>query len=205
MTYSSLVADIQAYCERDDETFLAQIPRFIMMAENKLASMVRGLGYLRNVNGALTAHDPVLEKPARWRETSSFILVTSSGRVVLRPRTYEFCTAYAPDRTVYGQPVYYADYGYEHFLLAQTPDIAYTFELNYFERPEPLDDSNQVSWTTQYAPQLLLLACLVEAYTFLRRPEKVVENQQLFQEAATMVSGESTRRQVDHTVIRSPE
>lgn len=205
MTYSSLVEDIQNYAERSDTGFIAQVPRFIMMAENRLATTVRGLGFLRIVTGSLTAHSSTLVKPTRWRETSSLGIITATGRKFLRPRTYEFCRAYAPDPTAYAEPRYYADYGYEHFLLAGTPDIAYNFELSYFERPEPLDSNNQTSWTTQYAPQLLLYASLLEAQPYLKNPERIAEFKGLFEEAAGLVSGESTRRQVDHTVIRSPE
>jgi hypothetical protein len=37
------------------------------------------------------------------------------------------------------------------------------------------------------------------------RQEKLMEYKSLYEEAAGLVSGESTRRQVDHTIIRSPE
>jgi hypothetical protein len=205
MTYNSLLTDVAAYAERSDSDFATQVPRFVMMAENRLASTIRGLGFLRNVSGTLTLQDPQLVKPNRWRETASFGIVTNSGRVWLKPRTYEFCREFAPDPTAYAQPRYYSDYGYEHFLLAATPDLAYAFELNYFERPEPLDDNNQTSWTTQYAPQLILYATLMEAQPFLQRPEQYMTYKALYEEAAGLVAAESTRRQVDHTIIRSPE
>jgi hypothetical protein len=205
MNYTSLVSDIQAYAERSDDEFIAQVPRFIMLAENRLASNIRGLGYLRNVTGNLTNGNPQLAKPARWRETASFAIVTSAGRVWLKPRTYEFCRAYCPDPAVTGQPKYYSDYGYEHFLFAATPDTDYAIELNYYERPEPLDASNQTSWTTQYAPQLILYASLMEAQPYLQRPERYAEFKNLYEEAAGLISSESTRRQVDHTIMRSPE
>jgi hypothetical protein len=175
MTYDSLVSDIEVYAENTNAAFLTQIPRFIMLAENRLASTIRGLGYLQNVTGTLTLHDGTLVKPNRWRETSSFSITDDGERTFLKPRTYEFCRAYAPNDSVYYKPVYYSDYGYEHFLLAGAPDQAYPFELNYFERPEPLDATHQTSWTTQYAPQLLLYASLLEAQPYLMRQEKLME------------------------------
>lgn len=205
LTYDSLITDVLAYTERNNSAFAAQIPRFIMLAENKLATTVRGLGYLDIVTGFLTINNGTLVKPARWRETSSFSIVTPTGRKYLVPRTYEFCRAYAPSPAVYSEPKYYADYGYEHFFIAGIPDSAYAFELAYFQRPEPLDATNQTSWTTQYAPQLLLYATLLEAQPYLKNPERTAEFKQLYDEAAQLVSGESTRRQVDHTTLRSPE
>jgi len=35
MTYDSLVSDVELYAERHDAEFIDQIPRFIMMAENR--------------------------------------------------------------------------------------------------------------------------------------------------------------------------
>jgi hypothetical protein len=205
MTYDSLVEDIQVYAERDDTTFVDYIPRFIMLAENRLATTIRGLGYLQIVNGTMTAQNPVFQKPNRWRETASISIVTDNGRVYLQPREYEFCRAYTPVTATYGQPRYYADYGYENFLVAMTPDEAYPFELSYFERPEPLDTTNQTSWTTQFAPQLLLYSSLLEAQPFLMNNDKLALWKSLYEEAAAQIAGESTRRQVDHTIIRSPE
>lgn len=205
MTYDSLVSDIISYAERNNAEFTAQVPRFIMMAENKLASTIRGLGYLQVVESAMVLHESSYQKPTRWRETASLSITTDSGLVYLKPRTYEFCRAYTPTTTAYGQPRYYCDYGYEHFLVAAVPDDAYPFELMYFERPDPLSDTNQTSWTTQYAPQLLLYSSLLEAQPYLKNPEIVAQYQGLFNEAAQMVANESTRRQVDHTEIRSPE
>jgi hypothetical protein len=80
LTYSSLVTDISAYTERSNTAFTDQIPRFIMLAENKLATTIRGLGFLRIVTGNLTIHDGTLVKPARWRETSSLSIISPTGR-----------------------------------------------------------------------------------------------------------------------------
>jgi hypothetical protein len=79
LTYDSLVADIQNYAERNDEPFISQIPRFIMLAENRIASEVHGLGYIRPVSFKLVSGDPSIEKPARWRETVSMFLNTVQG------------------------------------------------------------------------------------------------------------------------------
>lgn len=204
MTYDSLVEDIKSYVERDDEPFVSQIPRFIMMAENKLATRCRGLGILRLVNGAFTASNPTLEKPMRWRETGSFSYVNGLGaRTFLKLRSYEYCRVYSDDAGV-SDPVYYADYGYEHYFLAGTPPAAYNFELMYFERPEPLDADNQTNWTTQYAPQLILFATLLEAQTWLKLPERAKEFKDNFDDAMAAVTAEADRRIADMSATRRP-
>jgi len=192
MTYDSLVTDIATYCERDDDPFTQQIPRFIMMAENRLASEVRGLGFQKYVTGVLNGN--VLPKPERWRETISVHLINGTDRVFLQPRTYDYCRTYSPDATVTGVPRYYADYEYEHYFFAPTPTSNYPFEIAYYQRPVPLNTAVQTNWTTQYAPQLLLYASLLEAQPFLKRPERIAEFQALYDRALQGISQESSRR-----------
>jgi hypothetical protein len=192
LTYASLLTDVQTYAERSDDPFITQIPRFVMMAENRLASEVRGLGLQKYVTGVLNGNS--MAKPERWRETISFNVTVASQRVFLQERTYDYCRAFCPDPSVTGTPRYYADYQYEHFLVVPTPTSNYAFELAYYERPEPLSDTNQSNWITQYAPQLLLYATLLEAQPFLKRPERIAEFQALYDRALQGIAQESTRR-----------
>ena len=194
MTFSSLVSDISAYAERSDSSFMNQIPRFIMLAENRLASEVHGLGYLKFVNGTLSPSDPVLEKPAFWRETESFSIVANNQRVFLLNRSYAYCREYWPDESQTATPKFYCDYGYEHFLVAATPDEAYSFEIAYHQRPAPLDASNQTNWTTQYAPQLILYGTLLEAQPWLKLDDRIGVFQALYDRAVAAVTNESSRR-----------
>lgn len=193
MTYSSLVQDVKDYAERNDAPFIAQIPRFIMLAENRIASTARGLGYTRIVTGTVTAADSVIEKPARWRETALLYVNYDGKNKFLRSRSYAFCrTAFSP--FYQGEPEYYADYGYEHLLIAPKPVEEFSFEMTYYERPLPLSDENQTSWTTRYAPQLLLYGALLEAQPFLKRPERTAEFQGLYAQAKDDLERESQRR-----------
>lgn len=171
MTYSSLLGDIEGYVERHDEEFLTQIPRIVMLAEQRIALEAKGLGLLMVASGKLTPNNPVLRKPERWRQTKSFFYVNAAGSATyLKPRKYEYCRLYSLGEPA-GAPEFYADYGYEHLYLAVTPVSDFTFELSYYERPEPLSEANQVNWTTRNAPQLLLYACLLEAQPWLKNPQ----------------------------------
>jgi hypothetical protein len=192
LTYASLLTDVQAYAERSDDPFITQIPRFVMMCENKLATEVRGLGLQKYVTGTLSGS--TLPKPERWRETVSFNITVNNQRVFLQNRSYDYCRTFASNPALTGVPRYYADYEYEHFLIVATPDDNYAFELAYYERPEPLSDSNQTNWLTQYAPQLLLFGTLLEAQPFLKRPELMQQYQALYDRALQGIAQESSRR-----------
>lgn len=204
MTYSQLIEDVKQYAERFDAPFITQIPRFIALAENRIAAEVRGLGYVRYASGSFNVADAVIEKPSRWRETSSWFYIKNGNVVFLKQRGYSYVRSYWPDLSQTGDPEYYSDYDYEHLLVVPTPAEPLTFELAYFERPLPLSESNQTNWTTQYAPQLLLYASLLEAQPFLKRSDRIAEFQGLFDRAAAAVSNEAQRRLGgDQTLIRT--
>jgi hypothetical protein len=192
MTYDSLIRDIQIYAERNDAPFVEQIPRFIELAENRLAVEVKNLGYVRVVSGVLSSN--TLAKPSRWRRTKSFSIMLNGDRKYLFQRSYEYCRTFAHSNTVTGTPRYFADYDYEHFLIVPTPDIPYSFELRYYERPTPLSYSVQTNWITQYAPQLLLYASLLEAMPFLKTSERIAEFQALYDRAMQGILNEDQER-----------
>jgi hypothetical protein len=195
MTYDSLKNDITLYAEREDGPFLAQIPSFIALAENRLASEIKPLGFLRVVTGTMNGN--TLAKPTRWRRSRSFAVTVGSQRVFLLERSYEYCRTFAPGSASSGVPRYYADYDYEHFFFAPTPALNYDFELLYYERPEPLSDDVQTNWTTRYAPQLLLYATLLEAQPFLKTSERIAEFQGLFDRAKQAILLEEVARSID--------
>lgn len=210
MTYSSLTEDIITYSERSDDTFTAQIPRFIMNAENRIATEARGLGFIQTVGGSLAAGTPngqVLQKPARWRQNISLTIGVGAEvapsvapynrRVSLKLRPYEYCRSYWPDSTQTDQPVYYADWTWENVLIAPTPDAAYPFEWLYHERPQPLSTASQTNWTTQYAPQLILYACLLETAPWLKRTDQLQVFQAQYQEALKQVQYEAELQLMD--------
>lgn len=194
LTYDSLIADVMSYADNSNERFVTQLPRLVMLAENRLATDVKGLGLIRVVNGEFISGNPVVDKPARWRETLHLLLTVSGQRQFILPRSYEQCRAYWPDQSVTGTPRFYSDYDYEHLFVVPTPASALDFELAYYERPEPLSESRQSNWTTRYAPQLLLYATLLEAQSFLSRPERVPEFKALYDEAKMAVAKEDLRR-----------
>lgn len=194
MTYSQLVEDVKTYAERSDSPFIDQIPRFIMLAENRIASEVRGLGFTRFVTTNLVQGQATLAKPARWRETLGVYMAVSGESKLLKQRTYGYCREYSPVGSFAAEPVYYADYDYEHYLISPTPDDDYVVEIQYHERPVPLDATNQTNWTTQYAPQLLLYATLLEAQPWLKLGARTAEFQALYDRAAAAVTAEAQRR-----------
>lgn len=172
MTYDSLVENIQSYLERNDTATLDKIPLFIMLAEQVIASEIKFLGNLTVVESAMTANNPVINKPVRWHKTVSMNVSVDGVRQPVLLRKYEYLREYWPDQTLTDVPKYYCDYDYENWLIAPTPETNYSFEVLYYERVQPLDSTNQTNWFTVYAPQALLYGSLLQAMPFLKNDER---------------------------------
>jgi len=197
MTYSSLVDDIQQYLERDDAQTIAQIPRFIMLAEQVIASQIKFLGNLTVNESNMVASQAVIDKPARWHKTVSMNVTVSGKRYPVLLRKYEYLREYAPDPAVTGVPAYYADYDYTHWIVAPTPTAAYAFEVLYYERVQPLDSTNQTNWFTIYAPQALLYGSLLQAMPYLKNDERMGMWQQQYDLIITTLKNEDVIRIAD--------
>ena len=201
MTYDSLVNDIQTYLERNDTATLDKIPQFIMFAEQVLASEIKFLGNLTVVDGTMTANNPVLDKPARWRKTVSFNVTVAGERIPVFLRKYEYIREYWPDDTKTGVPAFYGDYDYTHWLVAPTPASAYAFQVLYYERNQPLDSSNQTNWFTQYAPQAMLYGSLLQAMPFLKNDERIPVWQAMYDKAIALLKQEDLTRVSDRQTM----
>jgi hypothetical protein len=194
MTYDSLVENIQAYLERNDTATLEKIPLFIMLAEQVIASEIKFLGNLTVANSTMVIGENTIQKPARWHKTVSMNVTVAGERMPVLLRTYEYLREYAPVDTDTGLPKYYCDYNYDTWLIAPTPDSAYSFEVLYYERSQPLDSTNQTNWFTIHAPQALLYGSLLQAMPFLKNDERTPMWQQQYTAIMNTLKQENTQR-----------
>lgn len=209
MTYTSLVDDIIVYAERSSDTsFIAQVPRFIMLAESDLAAKFRNLGVQQWVTSAFTASNPIVTKPARWRETISWNFGTGTNNQVrnfLLERSLEYCRTYWPDPTVTDAarpPKYCANYDWDHFFVVPTPISAYPFELGYYLLIQPLDAVNETNWFTRSAPQLILSATMLQAQLFLKWFDTRLQVwQSMYEGAIQSLSLEARNQTIDRATV----
>lgn len=203
LTYDSLVTDLASYAERKvNETALAeQTPRLIMLAENRIATSLRILGFRSVVENNFSANNPVVAKPAYWRRTEELNLTSGGQRAPIFLRTYGFCRKFWPDATQTGVPRYYADYDFDNFFFAPTPASALEFELSYIARLQPLSSSDQENWMTANAPQLLLNACLLELEIWLKNFRNVDARQKIYEDAVNAFKTEDGTRVFDNSVV----
>jgi hypothetical protein len=174
MTYDTLVSDVLLYLDRTDAQTIALVPTFIMLAEQVIAAQIKFLGNLTVAQSNMVVGQAVIDKPVRWHKTVSMNVVDSTGaRQPVLLRKYEYLREYWPTPAATGLPQFYSDYDYTHWLIAPTPASAYTYEVLYYERVQPLDSSNQTNWFTIYAPQALLYGTLLQAMPYLKNDERM--------------------------------
>ena len=215
LTFNSLKDDIVAYLDRGqnatvDEAVFNQIPRLINMAERRVAHDLKVEGFIQAVTSTMTAGVSVYPKPDRWRRTLSINFgkdpstsaLPGNQRTPIFARSYEYIRNYWPDEGNTAEPEFYADYNYSHWLIAPTPDANYPFEVMYHEMPRLLDDTFQSNWLTEYAPNLLLYACLLEAAPFLRNDERIQVWQSMYTAALAAITEEDIKRIVDRATTR---
>ena len=204
MTYDSLLVDMRRYLERgftqaSDQIVFDQLPRLITLAERRIARELKIEGFIRAVTTPLAIGVATYLKPDRWRDTVSMTVAGSS----IFTRSYEYCRNYWPDEAETGKPQFYANYDYQHWLITPTPSAVQTLEVIYYEQPALLGDDFQSNWLTEYAPEVLLYASLLEATPFLKNDERVQMWQALYDRSAQALNGQDLGRILDRSAQRS--
>ena len=199
-TYDNLVLDVQQYMERDDADFVAMIPTLIGLAESAIAAELKTLLQLVVVETTLTATDPVLVKPTRWRKTVSMKI--NGSPVVMRSQDY---IAQYNSESDPGQPKFYAEYDYNNWNFAPTPDQDYPVEIIYYSLVQPLDSTNQTNLFTQIAPQAMLFGTLLQAQGYLKALDKLPVWKAYYTDCIASLKKEDNSRRIDrNTTVQEP-
>ena len=201
MTYDSLTSTVLQYLERRDAAVVEAIPTFITLCEFEIAQYIKTLGQMEVVDANMNIGNPVIAKPARWRKTVSMTLSNAGEKQPILLRKLEYLNAYAQDVTATGTPLYYADYDFEHWIVAPTPDQAYAFEALCYTRLQPLSSAYQTNWLTQNAPNAMLFGTLKQTAPFLKNDARLALWKQMFDEALAALKTEDTLRVADRSAI----
>lgn len=208
LNWTILTTQIPTWLEREsDSRLIANGAYIVMLAENRLASEIKGLGTQRSVSANFTPLQSWIDKPVRWRETISMNVgyLNTQKRRFLKQRTYEFCRRYWADPTVTGIPRYFSDWEWGEFLIVPTPPtvigspLSLPFELMYYERAEPLDASNETNWWTENAPEVLHACTMYEALLYIKDFQRAAAQEAEYNKMVTLKFGEGARRKIDRT------
>tara|TARA_B100000424_G_scaffold191804_1_gene149474 strand:- start:127 stop:774 length:648 start_codon:yes stop_codon:yes gene_type:complete len=176
-TLTTLTESIKEWTENDESTFVAEIPFFITNAEERIFKSV-DLDYFRkNVTGTMTSGNKFLQKPSDYLATHSLSFVNaSSENVFLLQKDVNFIQEYTANPATTGTPIYYAQFDVDNFIIAPTPNANFAVEVHYYYRPASLNtDGSGTTWISTNAPDALLYASLVEAYTFMKGEPDLIQ------------------------------
>jgi hypothetical protein len=206
VAYDNLVNLIQSYSERTDEAFVNRIPDFITLAQLAIAKDAKTLILEMYIQGNFIAGESVYQKPYGWRNTLEINYGSSDDYNtinILKLKSYEVCRQIWPNPTLTSEPLYYADFGFNNILIVPTPDKAYPFEWCYQALPDPIGPTNQTNYLTDFAPELLFYACMVEVQIYLKNfDERLQSWQGRYQEALSKFIAEDKDRITDRYAQR---
>ena len=177
-TKATLTTAIQDYTDNSETTFVNNIPNFVKAAEEKILKSVDFDYFRKNVTSTLTSSDQFLTVPNDYLASFSLQITTAGSESFLLQKDVNFLREYTPAASTTGLPKYYARFDENNFILAPTPNSAYTIELHYFYRPASLTAGADggTTWLSTNAPFALLYGSLVEAYSFMKGEPDVLQN-----------------------------
>ncbi len=177
MTYTELVTAITAYTQNYEADFVANIPTFIKQTETRVYNTVQIPALRKNVTGVTTNGNKYLSCPADFLSVFSMAVIDGGNYEYLLNKDVNFMRAAYPSASTTGLPKYYALFGPTvanniitdelSFILAPTPNAAYSVELHYYYYPETIVTANRTWLGDNYDP-VLLYGSLVEAYIFMK-------------------------------------
>jgi hypothetical protein len=188
MTLAELKTLIQNFCESTETTFVASLDDFIKSSEDRIFELVQSDYFKKVVAGNVTAGNRFLTCPTDFILSFSLAVVDSSSDYhYLLKKHSSFMQEYnkdVSDTNLRGLPKYYADQDKElssgsnsgsTLLIAPVPDANYSVELTYLHKPNSLVTDTTGTWLSTNARNVLLYGSLVEAYTFLKGEQDLLQ------------------------------
>ena len=180
MNYTQLVAQIQDYTENQFTTDV--VNTFITQAEQRIYNAVQLPALRKNVTGTATTGNKYLAMPSNWLATFSLAVINSDNEYLyLLNKDVNFIRQSFPDTdsAFYGEPQYYAVFDQNTFILGPTPDQNYSMELHYFYYPESITTvTGGQTWLGDNFSSTLLYGSLLEAYTYMKGEQDVINQYQ---------------------------
>ena len=221
-TLANLQDDIRNYTEVGSTVFSDSVlSKFIINAENKIyRSFDADLERFYYTSNMIIGNRYVTI-PADLRVIRYIQLTKDDGdQVFLEQRDPSFMAEYyaTPSSSSTSIPKYYANWDENYWVVAPTPDTAYAITMAFNKEPASLTSTTlpagapaatNGTYVSNKYQDLLLYACLVNAYGYLKGPTDMIQLYQgQYKEAletyATEQMGRRRRNEYQDGVIRLP-
>ena len=166
---SNLWYVIQDYTENFEASFVANIPNFVQLAEERVYNSVQIPAIRKSQVGNVTAGNPYLTLPSDWLATFSVAAIDPGtfAYTYMLDKDSNFIREAFPYPAVTGMPTHYAQFNANSLLLGPTPNVSYAVELNYYYYPESIVTAG-TSWLGDNFETVLLYGSLREAYQYMK-------------------------------------
>ena len=216
-TYSTLTTAIGNYTEVGTSVLSSTITdQFIDNSELRILRDVPIDADRKEMIGNLTASKDNVYAPAgtlfvRDLQVYTSTSVTTGANSFLIKKDISYLREYDAEETTTGTPKYYAMSGGAEgtgatssgrITIVPTPSSAFMYKIHYNARPIGLSSANTTTYLSLNFGNGLLYACLVEAFSYLKGPQDMLQlYEQKYQTEAQKFGGEQIgrRRRDDYT------
>ena len=180
-TLTNLQDDIRSYTEVDSSVLSTGVLNTIIKnAENRIYRDADSDDNRFYATSNLQAGNRYVTIPSDLRIIRYVQLKDSSGnQVFLEKRDTSFMAEYYDTPgTASGLPKYYGNWDANFWVVAPTPNSTFEITLAYIKQPTSLTDasvSSSGTYVSNKYQDLLLYACLVEAYGYLKGPADMLQ------------------------------
>jgi hypothetical protein len=189
MNYAQLSQSIQDYVQSTETSFVANIPNFVQLAEERIYNSVQIPALRQNSTATMTIGNKYMALPSDWLSTFSLAVFnpTNNEYTYLLNKDVNFIRGSYPDADDMGRPQYYAIWDDSTMLLGPAPDLAYTAELHYYYYPPSIVNVGN-SWLGTNFETVLLYGALREAYIYLKGEQDMMNYyEQKYQESLMLL------------------
>jgi len=220
-TLANLQDDIRSYTEVDDGVFTSGVLNTIIKnAENKIYRETDSDDNRFYATSALVVGNRYVTIPGDLRFIRYAQLTDAAGnQTFLEKKDTSFMAEYYnTPNTASGIPKYYGNWDAEFWVVSPTPNAQFSITLAYVKQPISITNTTQPTaapaatngtYTSNKYQDLLLYACLVEAYGYLKGPVDMLQYyaqayQKAMQSYAIEQQGRRRRDEYQDGVIRTP-
>ena len=176
-TYAQLETAIQDFTENSETSFVNNLPVFIRACEDRILTVVDLELFRKNATSQLTVGDPYLSVPTDYLAPFSMQIITTNYKEFLELKDVNYLQEYNNSVAIQTTPKYYGIFDVDNFILSPTPNLAYDVELHYYYKPASITAgaASGTTWLSENAPNALLYGSLVEAYTYMKGEQDMMQ------------------------------
>jgi len=220
-TLANLQDDIRNYTEVDDSVLSnTLLSTMIKNAENRIYRDADSDDNRFYATSALVNGNRYVTIPNDLRFIRYAQLTDSNGKQTFLEKkdTSYMAEYYSTPNTASGIPKYYGNWDAEFWVVSPTPNAQFSITLAYVKQPISITNTTQPSaapaatngtYTSNKYQDLLLYACLVEAYGYLKGPADMLQYyegsfKRALQSYAIEQQGRRRRDEYQDGAIRTP-